>query len=63
VIESNRRRWSGDRGSLDDETRAGLLVSTFRPTSDATRIIDIAPTVLKFFGLPIPPDLDGKPLF
>jgi len=27
------------------------------------RIIDIAPTVLKYFGVPIPTDIDGKPLF
>ena len=27
------------------------------------RIIDIAPTVLKYFGLPIPDDIDGKSLF
>jgi bisphosphoglycerate-independent phosphoglycerate mutase (AlkP superfamily) len=26
-------------------------------------IMDIAPTVLKYFGLPIPGDIDGKPLF
>jgi len=25
--------------------------------------MDIAPTVLKYFGLPIPSDIDGKPLF
>jgi predicted AlkP superfamily phosphohydrolase/phosphomutase len=26
-------------------------------------IIDIAPTVLKYFAMPIPSDIDGKPLF
>jgi hypothetical protein len=26
-------------------------------------IIDIAPTVLKYFAVPIPSDIDGKPLF
>jgi len=25
--------------------------------------MDIAPTVLKYFGLPIPSDIDGKPIF
>jgi len=25
--------------------------------------MDIAPTVLKYFGVPIPGDVDGKPLF
>jgi hypothetical protein len=26
-------------------------------------IMDIAPTVFKYFGIPIPSDIDGKPLF
>ena len=26
-------------------------------------IMDIAPTVLKYFGVPIPSDIDGKPIF
>ena len=26
-------------------------------------IIDLAPTVLKYFGVPIPSDIDGKPIF
>jgi bisphosphoglycerate-independent phosphoglycerate mutase (AlkP superfamily) len=26
-------------------------------------IMDIAPTGLKYFGLPIPSEIDGKPLF
>jgi len=25
--------------------------------------MDIAPTVLRYFGVPIPPDIDGKPIF
>lgn len=28
-----------------------------------SRIIDIAPTVLQYLGLPIPEDIDGTPLF
>jgi predicted AlkP superfamily phosphohydrolase/phosphomutase len=63
LIEPNLRKWSGDHGSLDYQTTAGILLSSRAPTSDVTRIIDIAPTVLKFFGLAIPPDIDGKPLF
>jgi predicted AlkP superfamily phosphohydrolase/phosphomutase len=35
-----------------------------RPVASPTpRIIDIAPTVLKHFGVAVPRDLDGKPLF
>ncbi len=31
--------------------------------SETPSIMDIAPTVLKFFGVQIPGSLDGKPLF
>jgi predicted AlkP superfamily phosphohydrolase/phosphomutase len=63
VIEPNMKKWSGDHGSFDYKTTEGILITNRRTTSDATRIIDIAPTVLKYFGLSIPADLDGKPLF
>ncbi|MGE3275267.1 MAG: alkaline phosphatase family protein [Vicinamibacterales bacterium] len=63
LIEPNLKKWSGDHGSYDYETTAGILISSVPPTADTTRIIDIAPTVLKFFGLDIPADLDGRPLW
>jgi arylsulfatase A-like enzyme len=48
---------------VDFETTAGVLISGIRPTSARTRIIDIAPTVLKFFGIAIPDDIDGQAIF
>ncbi len=63
LIEPNLRKWSGDHGSFDYQTTAGILLSNRPLTSSAARIIDIAPTVLKYFGLALPLDLDGKPLF
>jgi bisphosphoglycerate-independent phosphoglycerate mutase (AlkP superfamily) len=39
-------------------------LSSRRPRAAvAFDFIDIAPTVLKYFGVPIPPDIDGKSLF
>jgi predicted AlkP superfamily phosphohydrolase/phosphomutase len=63
LIEPNLRKWSGDHAGVDFETTAGVLISGIRPTSARTRIIDIAPTVLKFFGIAIPDDIDGQAIF
>ncbi len=63
IVYPNTRKWSGDHGGFDYQTTAGVLV-TNKPLGTATpRIIDIAPTVLKFYGLAIPDTIDGKPLF
>jgi predicted AlkP superfamily phosphohydrolase/phosphomutase len=62
IVYPNMKKWSGDHGSFDYKSTAGILISS-RPVAEAARIIDIAPTVLKYFGVPIPEDLDGKPLF
>lgn len=63
IIEPNLSRWSGDHASVDYTTCAGILLSTERAASDTASLADIAPTVLKFFGVAAPEDLDGTPLF
>jgi predicted AlkP superfamily phosphohydrolase/phosphomutase len=63
IVYANMKKWSGDHGGYDYKTTAGVLIST-RPISQSeARIIDIAPTVLKYFGLTVPKDIDGKSLF
>jgi predicted AlkP superfamily phosphohydrolase/phosphomutase len=63
LIEPNLKKWSGDHGSFDYAITPGVLFSSAKLSATEPRIIDIAPTVLKLFGVPIPPDIDGKPLF
>ena len=63
LLEPNMKKWSGDHGSFDYDITQGVLFSNIKLSSPEPRIIDIAPTVLKLFGLPIPSDIDGKPLF
>jgi predicted AlkP superfamily phosphohydrolase/phosphomutase len=63
LIEPNLKKWSGDHGSFDYAITPGVLFSSVKLTATEPRIIDIAPTVLKLFGVPIPSDIDGKPLF
>ena len=64
IVYPNMKKWSGDHGSSDYKSTPGTLISSRPMTAGGTmRIIDISPTVLKYFGLPIPGDIDGTPLF
>ena len=57
------KKWSGDHGSFVYKQTSGVLISSRQVDASRAQIIDIAPTVLKFFGVPIPSEIDGKPLF
>ena len=63
IVYPNMKKWSGDHGGYDYATTSGVLLSTHPLAGDSASILDIAPTVLKYFGLEIPKDIDGKPLF
>jgi predicted AlkP superfamily phosphohydrolase/phosphomutase len=63
LVYPNMRKWSGDHCSFDYLTIPGALISGRKLDTDAPRIIDLAPTVLKYFGVAIPKEMDGKPLF
>jgi predicted AlkP superfamily phosphohydrolase/phosphomutase len=63
VVEPNMTRWSGDHDSNDYRTTAGLLITNRRVTVETTRVYDLAPTVLKHFGVAIPAVLDGRAVF
>ncbi len=63
LVYPNMKKWSADHGGYDFATTAGVLITNRRVSSASPSILDIAPTVLKYFGLSIPADIDGKPLF
>jgi predicted AlkP superfamily phosphohydrolase/phosphomutase len=63
IVYPNTRKWSADHGGYDYAITSGILVSSRPITTKTPNIMDIAPTVLKYFGVPIPSDIDGKPLF
>jgi predicted AlkP superfamily phosphohydrolase/phosphomutase len=63
IVYPNMKKWSGDHGGYDFATTSGVLLSSRRITAQTPSILDIAPTGLKYFGLDIPKDIDGKPLF
>ena len=63
LVYPNMKKWSGDHGSFDYKTTPGTFISSRPADKAALEIIDIAPTVLKYFGVPIPSDIDGKSIF
>jgi predicted AlkP superfamily phosphohydrolase/phosphomutase len=63
IVYKNDRKWSADHGGYDYAITAGIVVSGLPLNTKSPRIIDLAPTVLKYFGIPVPSDIDGKSLF
>jgi len=61
VIVDNVRPWSGDH-NLNPPDVPGILFSNVRFQKDNPHITDIAPTVLDFFGVPVPAYFDGQSL-
>jgi predicted AlkP superfamily phosphohydrolase/phosphomutase len=61
IFEDNMKAWSGDH-CVDPRLVPGVLFSSHKIEDEKPGIVDIAPTVLKVFGLEIPPHFDGKPL-
>lgn len=60
VIEPNPKAWSGDH-CVDPELVPGVLFCNRRVATKTPGIVDIAPTVLAAFGVPVPAYMDGKP--
>ncbi len=63
LLYPNMKKWSGDHCSFDYQTIPGSLISNRKLSAEQASIVDIAPTVLKYFGVAIPKAIDGKPLF
>ena len=62
IVYPNMKKWSGDHGSFDYQDIPGVLISN-RPIMGNPRMIDLAPTVLRYFGLTVPADIDGTTIF
>src|SRR5438094_43459 len=60
IFEDNLKAWSGDH-CIDPRLVPGVLFSNFKIADEKPAIVDVAPTVLKLFGLGLPIHLDGKP--
>lgn len=62
VVENNNRKWSGDHCATATEISGGVFFANRKVATTAPSIMDLAPTILKALGVPVPADLDGKPL-
>jgi predicted AlkP superfamily phosphohydrolase/phosphomutase len=62
VFTDNTKSWSGDH-CVDPRLVPGVFWSSAKIDTDRPRLIDVAPTVLDIFGVPIPAYMQGRPLF
>jgi hypothetical protein len=62
VFADNVRSWSGDH-CVDPRLVPGVFWCNRAIATDAPALVDLAPTVLDLFGVPIPPYMKGRPLF
>jgi predicted AlkP superfamily phosphohydrolase/phosphomutase len=61
VFVDNDRLWSGDH-CIDPLLVPGIFLSNRVFTAKDPAIVDMAPTILNLFGVPIPDYMDGKPM-
>jgi predicted AlkP superfamily phosphohydrolase/phosphomutase len=62
VVENNNKKWSGDHCATAKEISGGIFFSNRKINTEEPSIMDLGPTILKLLEVPLPPDLDGKPI-
>ena len=60
IFEDNLKAWSGDH-CIDPREVPGVLFSNRKIAEEKPAIVDVAPTILKLFGVALPGNFDGKP--
>jgi predicted AlkP superfamily phosphohydrolase/phosphomutase len=61
LLEDNMWRWSGDH-IVDPESVPGILFMNRAAGHNHARIIDLAPTILCYLGVPVPASMEGTSL-
>ena len=61
LLEDNMRRWSGDH-IVDPESVPGILFMNRAAGHNHARIVDLAPTILGYLGVPVPASMEGSSL-
>ena len=62
VFEDNTKAWSGDH-CIDPRLVPGVFFASRKIDRADPSLVDIAPTVLRLFGLDPPAHMDGQPLY
>ncbi|MCA9109470.1 MAG: alkaline phosphatase family protein, partial [Planctomycetaceae bacterium] len=60
VFSDNHKAWSGDH-CVDPSVVPGVLFCNRKIETDHPRLLQIGPTILKMFGVPVPEHMDGQP--
>ena len=63
IIYPNMKKWSGDHGSFDYALTAGTLISSKKLSGPRYSVMDVAPSVLRYFGVEPSGDMDGESFF
>jgi predicted AlkP superfamily phosphohydrolase/phosphomutase len=59
IFEDNLKAWSGDH-CIDPRLVPGVMFANRKFVEERLAIVDVAPTILKLFGLELPTHFDGK---
>src|SRR5690606_37849751 len=59
VIARNQELWSAEHASADERTVPGVWLSSFPLTDTAISVLDVAPTIQRFFGQAPAAEIEG----
>jgi predicted AlkP superfamily phosphohydrolase/phosphomutase len=62
IVEDNTEKWSGDH-CMAPEVIPGILLTNRKIKVKSPALYDLTPTILKIFGIQIPKEMVGKPIF
>jgi len=62
IMGDNKTQWTGDH-CIDTEVVPGILFTSRKITKQDPALVDMAPTILKEFGITPLPEMVGKPIF
>jgi len=62
IVEDNKEKWSGDH-CMDPEVVPGVLLTNRKIKAKSPALYDLTPTILQIFGIEIPTEIRGKPIF